>query len=107
MAKQFVTITNIKLFGNDTGTATHGNSKWTPYKNGEASDILFKGNGQYSVKLFDNGDGTLGLNISEVIEGEGPDGELKPIGQVTAPTVKRSSTPPAMSMDDLDDDVPF
>lgn len=101
MAKQFRTITNIKLFSNDSGSATHGNSKWTPYKDGSASDLTFHGSRQYSVKLFDNGDGTLGLNISEVTEdgSTGQTGGLKPVSEV--------AQVPASSGMSLDDDIPF
>ena len=101
MAKQFRTITNIKLFSNDNGSATHGNSKWTPYKDGSSADLTFYGSRQYSVKLFDNGDGTLGLNISEVTEDgtPGSTGGLKPVAEV-APA-------PASSSMSLDDDIPF
>lgn len=101
MAKQFRTITNIKLFRNDSGTASHGNSKWTPYKDGSASDITFHGNRTYSVKLFDNGDGSLGLNISEVTENDGSEHGvgMKQLGD----TIKT----PTQSGISLDDDIPF
>ena len=101
MAKQYRTVTNIKLFQNDNGSATHGNSKWTPYKDGSAADLTFYGSRQYSVKLFDNGDGSLGLNISEVTEDgtPGSTGGLKPVADV-APT-------PASGGMSLDDDIPF
>lgn len=102
MAKKFTTITNIKLFRNDNGAATHGNSKWTPYKDGGPGDLTFRGDQEYSVKLFDNGDGSLGLNISMVTEDGEQGGGMQSLGQATASVAK-----PSISMDDLDDDIPF
>lgn len=101
MAKQYRTVTNIKLFQNDNGTATHGNSKWAPYKDGAAADLTFFGNRQYSVKLFDNGDGSLGLNISEVSE-DGTGGSTGGLSHVS-----NVASAPATGGMSLDDDIPF
>jgi hypothetical protein len=69
MANQYRKVINITLFANSEGKATHGNSKWTPYKDGSPADIHLRKDARYSVKLFGNDDGSLGLAISEVVQG--------------------------------------
>ena len=100
MPKTFKTLLNAKMFENTNGKAKYGNSGWMPKVNGVDQDIVLKAGRKHSFQLFDNEDGSLGLNVSAVHEGEGgPDGELKPIGDiVSAPKPSKIS---------LEDDIPF
>jgi len=109
MARKYNKITTIRLFPNSEGAAKFSNSKWTPYRDGSAADVNFRGDTQYSVRAFENDDGSLGVQISEVTEYHGTDDitdgisqpGMKQVGQaMQAKHVPDSSI-------NLDDDIPF
>ena len=112
MDNQYLNLVNIKLFTNTEGKATHGNSKWTPYKDGNPADIHLRKDARYSVKLFGNDDGSLGLAISEVVQGVYTDSISDGVSQPGMRTLAQTIDPPKQSpisalKDELDDEVPF
>lgn len=107
--RKYEVVTTMRLFKNDDGKAIYSNSKWTPYKQGNPADIHFRGDKVYSVRGFQNDDGSIGVQISEIVEGQaGTDsitdgvtqGGLRPIAQ----SVQQTHAPSAIG---LDDDIPF
>jgi len=112
MANQYRKVVNITFFPNSEGKATHGNSKWTPYKDGSPADIYLRKDARYSVKLFGNDDGSLGLAISEVVQGVYTDSISDGVSQPGMRSLAASIDPPKPSpisalKDELDDEVPF
>ena len=104
MANQYRKVINITLFPNSEGKATHGNSKWTPYKDGVPADIYLRKDARYS--------GSLGLAISEVVQGQYTDSISDGVSQPGMRTLAQSIDPPKQSpisalKDELDDEVPF
>ena len=113
MANQYRKVVNITLFPNTEGKATHGNSKWTPYKDGSPADITLRKDARYSVKLFGNDDGSLGLSLSEVIQGQYTDSISDGVSQPGMKSLAQSIDPPKKSpisalKDEMnDDEIPF
>jgi len=111
MARQYNKITTIRLFPNSDGSAKYSNSKWTPYKDGAAADIHFRGTATYSIRAFENDDGSIGVSISEITERHGEDSitdgisqpGLKKVGEA----MQQKHVPSSPSPMSLDDDIPF
>jgi hypothetical protein len=108
MARKYNTVTTIRMFANEEGKAKYSNSKWTPYKEGAPADLHFRGDKVYSVRAFPNDDGSLGVQISEIVEYHGTDDisdgisqqGMKPIGEA----IQQKHVPSSIN---LDDDIPF
>ena len=108
MARKYEVVTTVRLFKNDDGKAAYSNAKWTPYKQGNPADVVFRGDKLYSVRAFPNDDGSLGVQISEIIETHGTDsisdgvtqGGMKPLAEA----VQSKHVPSSIG---LDDDIPF
>tara|TARA_R110000772_G_scaffold169275_1_gene281138 strand:- start:180 stop:473 length:294 start_codon:yes stop_codon:yes gene_type:complete len=94
--RQWQKVATIKLFKNDGSTSSsHGNSAWTPWIDGSNTDIVLRGDTKYSVRKFDNDDGSMTIQISQVIaDAANSGGELK---KIESP----------LSLDDTIDDIPF
>jgi hypothetical protein len=109
MARSYNKITTIRLFPNSDGAAKFSNSKWTPYKDGSASDLHFRGTAQYSVRAFENDDGSLGVQISEITEKYGTDSITDGISQPGMKQVGEAMQAKHVpdSAINLDDDIPF
>jgi len=109
--KEWKDITQIRVFPNDKGAAKFGNSKWTPYKDGAPADVHLRNDVQYSVRVFQNDDGSLTVKLSQPMEytntdsvaGDVSQGGFKQVADTQAVKHATSVTSP-MS---LDDDVPF
>lgn len=108
MARRYEVMTTIRMFKNDDGKAAYSNAKWSPYSQGNPADISFRGDKKYSVRAFPNDDGSLGVQISEIIETHSTDsiadgitqGGMKPIGEA----IQKNHAPSGIG---LDDDIPF
>lgn len=111
MARKYNKVTTMRIFPNDDGGAKYSNSKWTPYKDGSPADVHFRHNALYSIRAFENDDGSLGVQISEIVEHHGTDSITDGISQPGLKKVGEAmqekhvpNTPSPMS---LDDDIPF
>lgn len=112
--REYIKMAKIRCFANTDGKmkSSHGNSGWTPYRDGSPADITFRAGMKYSVQLFQNDDGSVGIDIAEIREREysGTDnisdgvsqGGLKPI----ADTIENKFKPATVEQDD-DIDIPF
>ena len=109
MAKAYNKITTIRLFPNSDGKARFSNSKWVPYKDGSAADLHFRADTTYSIRAFQNDDGSLGVQISEITERYGTDsiadGISQPGMKKIGETIQAKHVPD--SKISLDDDIPF
>tara|TARA_R110002072_G_scaffold35355_3_gene104758 strand:- start:593 stop:943 length:351 start_codon:yes stop_codon:yes gene_type:complete len=116
MAKKFIKLTTIRCFPNNDGQAKskYGNSKWKPWKDGSPADIHLRSEASYSVQVYENDDGTLGINIAEVQDYESSDsiadgisqGGLKPVGAAINKKFQPAAGP--VDVEGLpDDDIPF
>jgi len=110
MAQQYRDITQIRVWPNDKGMAKYGNSKWTPYKEGTPADVHLRGDVQYSIRVFENDDGSMTLKISEKVAYANTDSLAADVKQdgfkqvAEAAGVKHASATSSLS---LDDDIPF
>jgi len=111
MATRYEQVMKIRAWINDKGVAKWGNGKWKPFRDGAEADITLSPRKQYSVRVFENDDKSIDVNISEVIEYTGDDSLSNDISQ---PGMKRvadtSAARQAASLSSplsLDDDVPF
>ena len=100
MARKYNKVTTMRIFPNEDGGAKFSNSKWTPYKDGSPADVHFR-----------HDDGSLGVQISEIVEHHGTDSITDGISQPGLKKVGEAmqekhvpNTPSPMS---LDDDIPF
>jgi hypothetical protein len=113
MANQYRKVLSITLYANSEGKATHGNSNWKPYKDGSPADVHLRKDAKYSVKLFHNDDGSLGVSLSEVIIGNYTDSISDGVSQPGMRSLAESIDPPkspiASIKDELDDadEIPF
>jgi hypothetical protein len=109
MAQQYRDVTQIRVWPNDKGMAKYGNSKWTPYKEGAPGDVHLRGSVQYSVRVFENDDGSMTLKISEKLPYTNTDNLADDVSQPgmrqIAETIGVQERP--TSQMNLDDDVPF
>jgi len=116
MAKKYIKLTTIRCFANtdDQAKSKYGNSNWKPYKDSAPADIHLRADARYSVQVFTNDDGSLGINISEVRDYESHDniadnisqGGLKPVGQAINQR-HQPATKPAEGQQLDDTDIPF
>ena len=108
MAREYQKIMNVKVFPNTEGKARWGNGKFTPWKDGAPADVHLRADVQYSVRVFEENDGSLGISFTHPIgesTGRGTDrlsddlqqGGMKKLADTTA--VKSGLS--------LDDDIPF
>ena len=110
MATQYKDITQFRVWPNDKGVAKYGNGKWTPYKDGAPADVHLRSDVQYSLRVFENDDGSLTLKVSQRMEYTGTDSVAADVSQqgfrqvAEAAGVQGGSKPSAMN---LDDDIPF
>jgi len=113
MANQYRKVLSITLYANSEGKATHGNSNWKPYKDGSPADVHLRKDAKYSVKLFHNDDGSLGVSLSEVIIASYTDSISDGVSQPGMRSLAESIKSPIASikdelkeMDDADE-IPF
>lgn len=116
MARQYIKMCKIRCFANTDGKlkSAYGNSGWRPFRDGSPADITFRAGVKYSVQVFKNDDGSIGIDIAEIRDREysGTDniadgisqGGLKPIANTIENKFK-----PAVIQEDSDDepDIPF
>ena len=111
MATRYENVVKIRAWINDKGVAKWGNGKWKPFRDGSEADIHLSPNKNYSVRVFENDDRSIDVNISEVIEYSGEDnlsndisqGGMKRVADTAAARQASSLSSPIS----LDDDVPF
>jgi hypothetical protein len=88
-------IATMKLWKNDAGKATHGNGSWQPWVDGSNTDITLRGDQKYSVRLFDNEDDTVTIQISQRMDASvSVDKGLRKVES-------------SISLNDTLDDIPF
>lgn len=104
----------IRCFANTDGKmkSAYGNSGWQPFRDGSPADVTLRANMKYSVQVYENDDGTIGIDIAEIREGEAThsdniadgvsQGGLKPVAQAIDNKFK-----PATNNDGDDIDIPF
>ena len=107
MAKRYEKLTQMRVFLNDKGTAKWGNGRWKPYKDGVPGDVHLRGDEEYSVAVFENDDGSLGINISRVVEYSGSDDIRNDISQPGMKKLADTAVAKNASGMSLDDDIPF
>ena len=112
MANQYRKVLSITLYANSEGKATHGNSNWKPYKDGSPADIHLRKDAKYSVKLFHNDDGSLGVSLSEVIIASYTDSISDGVSQPGMRSLAESIDPPKSPIAEMsaglsDDEIPF
>jgi hypothetical protein len=110
MARQWKPITQFRAWPNDKGAAKYGNSKWTPYKDGAPADVHLRHDVQYSVRVYENDDGSITLKVEQPVEYTGTDSVADDVSQggfrqvAEAAGVQETARKSKMS---LDDDIPF
>jgi len=113
--KKYIPVVNMRLFKNDAGKKLGGNSKWKPFKNGKPESILLDKDTEYNVSLFQNDDGSYGVQISKV-DNPYKDVEFEPISDAIsqpgmkslAESIEIKHKPIEESKDDKDEDeIPF
>jgi len=105
--RRYEKVCSMRLFKNDEGKAPYSNNKWTPYVDGANADVTFRADQTYSVKGFNNDDGSIGISISRVVEYEGGDNPADNVSQggfkQVANTIQGQYHPKELD----DSDVPF
>jgi hypothetical protein len=112
--REYIKMCKIRCFANTDGKlkSAYGNSGWTPYRDGSPADVTFRAGMKYSVQIFENDDGSVGIDIAEIREREYTatdnisdnisQGGLKPIAETIENRVK-----PAVKDAEDDIDIPF
>ena len=110
MARQWKPITQFRAWPNDKGAAKYGNSKWTPYKDGAPADVHLRADVQYSVRVYENDDGSITLKVEQPVEYSGTDSVAADVSQggmkQVAEAIGIQETARKSSLS-LDDDIPF
>jgi hypothetical protein len=110
MARQWKPITQFRAWPNDKGAAKYGNSKWTPYKDGAPADVHLRHDVQYSVRVYENDDGSITLKVEQPVEYTGTDSVAGDVSQggmrQVAEAIGVQETARKSKLN-LDDDIPF
>lgn len=109
MAYEYTDVTQMRVWPNDKGAAKYGNSSWQPYRDGSPADVQLRGGMKYSVRVFENDDGSLTIKLSYRNEYQNTDSVAADVSQpgmrqvAEAIGIQERPTSPM----NLDDDVPF
>jgi len=107
MAREYQKIMNVKVFPNTEGKARWGNGKFTPWKDGSPADIHLRSDVQYSVRVFEEADGSLGISFTQPM-GEAARGTDSLSADLQQGGMKKlADTAAVKSGLSLDDDIPF
>lgn len=70
--REYIKMCKIRCFANTDGKmkSIYGNSGWQPYRDGSPADVTLRANMKYSVQVYDNDDGSIGIDIAEIREAE-------------------------------------
>jgi hypothetical protein len=107
MAREYQKIMNVKVFPNEQGKARWGNGKFTPWKDGAPADVHLRGDVTYSVRVFEEADGSLGISFTQPV-GEAARGTDSLSADLQQGGMKKlADTVAVKSGLSLDDEIPF